>query len=262
MSTVVLASTEADAAAVTAAEDHHATLVGSLTLQVQALVEAASRADAGAAETARAALVSWCEQELLPHAVAEESTLYAAAGATAEGRLVVDGLLGDHTVLTGLVRDLAAASDPVRAAATAHALQTVFDGLVTKETELVLPLLASDPDVSLADLVADLHAALPEQPAVEAEDSGCGGHSCSCGEVDGPELPELDARAVPHALRHATIFGALDSVASGGGMVLVAPHDPLPLLGQIEQRTPGRFAVDYLERGPEAWRLRFLRVAT
>jgi uncharacterized protein (DUF2249 family) len=77
--------------------------------------------------------------------------------------------------------------------------------------------------------------------------------------VDGPELPELDARTVPHAIRHATIFGALDAVRPGSGLVLVAPHDPLPLLQQVEQRAPGAFSVDYLERGPEAWRLRFLR---
>ena len=32
--------------------------------------------------------------------------------------------------------------------------------------------------------------------------------------------------------------------------MLIAPHDPLPLVAQIEQRTPGLFTVDYLERGP------------
>jgi uncharacterized protein (DUF2249 family) len=41
-------------------------------------------------------------------------------------------------------------------------------------------------------------------------------------------------------------------------MVLVAPHDPLPLLAQIESRSPGLFSVDYLERGPEAWRICFV----
>ncbi|XKF14283.1 DUF2249 domain-containing protein [Knoellia locipacati] len=56
-------------------------------------------------------------------------------------------------------------------------------------------------------------------------------------------------------MRHATIFGALDAVQPGGGLVLVAPHDPLPLLRQLEGREPGAFSVDYLERGPEAWRL-------
>ncbi|HJR39204.1 MAG TPA: DUF2249 domain-containing protein [Nocardioidaceae bacterium] len=77
--------------------------------------------------------------------------------------------------------------------------------------------------------------------------------------MDGPGYPELDARVVPHAIRHATVFGALDAIAPGGGMVLVAPHDPLPLLAQIEQRSPGVFEVEYLERGPEAWRIAFVR---
>ncbi|HEU4568674.1 MAG TPA: DUF2249 domain-containing protein [Marmoricola sp.] len=77
--------------------------------------------------------------------------------------------------------------------------------------------------------------------------------------MDGPGFPELDARQVPHAIRHATIFGALDVVGPGGGLVLVAPHDPLPLLAQVEQRYSGAFDVSYLERGPEAWRLLLTR---
>ena len=73
--------------------------------------------------------------------------------------------------------------------------------------------------------------------------------------------PELDARAIPHAIRHGAVIGALDSIRPGRSMVLVAPHNPLPLLAQVEQRAPGRFEVDYLERGPEAWRLAFVRSA-
>jgi uncharacterized protein (DUF2249 family) len=89
--------------------------------------------------------------------------------------------------------------------------------------------------------------------------SGCGGHACACGETDAPGHPELDVRSVPHAIRHATVFGALDAVRPGGGLDLVAPHDPLPLLDQIEQRWPGAFSVTYTERGPEAWRLSLVR---
>ena len=72
-------------------------------------------------------------------------------------------------------------------------------------------------------------------------------------------MPELDARTIPHAIRHATIFGALDAVAPGRSMVLVAPHDPLPLLAQVETRYAGAFTAEYLERGPEAWRLSLAR---
>jgi uncharacterized protein (DUF2249 family) len=262
MPTVVIASSEADAAAAEAVVHHHAQLSGVLAVRVAALVSAAAGRDAASAGAARRDLVGWCERELVPHALAEEGTLYPAARATGDGRLLVDGLLAEHVVITGLVRELAVASDPVRAAAAARALQVLFESHQAKENDLVLPLLVAAPGVSLADLLAGMHQTLagPTESSPAAQD-GCGGHTCSCGEVDGPGYPELDARTIPHAIRHATIFGALDAVPADGGLVLVAPHDPLPLLAQVEQRSPGAFQVDYLERGPEAWRLSFVRTA-
>lgn len=71
-------------------------------------------------------------------------------------------------------------------------------------------------------------------------------------------LPELDARAIPHAIRHGAVFGALDSCAPGFGIILVAPHDPLPLLKQIEQRSPNKFEITYTQQGPEAWKLQIV----
>jgi uncharacterized protein (DUF2249 family) len=101
-----------------------------------------------------------------------------------------------------------------------------------------------------------------DPPMTEApHEHGVQGHACGCHEVDAAGHPELDARTIPHAIRHATIFGALDAVASGAGLVLVAPHDPLPLLAQLEQRQPGAFEVDYLQRGPQSWRLLLVRRA-
>lgn len=82
--------------------------------------------------------------------------------------------------------------------------------------------------------------------------------ACNCGHEHGE--PELDARAIPHAIRHATIFGALSAVQPGNSLILIAPHDPLPLLAQIHEREgEGAIEVSYLERGPEAWRLRLAR---
>jgi uncharacterized protein (DUF2249 family) len=82
---------------------------------------------------------------------------------------------------------------------------------------------------------------------------------CTCGDAHGLAAPELDARAIPHAIRHAAIFGALDSLPAGGALVLVAPHDPQPLLAQARDRYPEGVAVEYLQRGPEAWRIRLQR---
>lgn len=280
MDTIVIASSEQDATAVEAVKHHHAEMAGTLAALAERLVSAH---DTQQAAEARDDLVHWAATELLPHARAEEGALYPAAHRDPAGRLLVDGMLAEHETIAGLVEQLRTADTPVRAAAVGTALRVLFESHLAKENDLVLPLLAASPDVSVADALHGMHELLgghdgsgPDDIAhddsgpghAERQDAGeppaatggCGG-TCSCGESDGPQLHELDARAVPHAIRHATIFGALDAVRPGGGLVLVAPHDPLPLLAQVEQRNPGAFAVDYLERGPEAWRLRFLRAS-
>ena len=91
-------------------------------------------------------------------------------------------------------------------------------------------------------------------PLTEKPSGGCG-----CGHAHDESAPELDVRAIPHAIRHATVFGALSAIPSGGSLVLVAPHDPKPLLAQIADREQGTISVTYLDEGPEAWRLKLTR---
>ncbi len=267
MSTVVVATSEADAQAVEAVKDHHAQLAGALSVLVEALLDAASRGDQDGAGAASEALVLWCRAELIPHALAEEKTMYPKAREDLRARLLVDAMLAEHRDLVELVEAIGKATTPVRAAANAQALQSLFDSHLVKENEQILPLLAQSNEVSLAVILAGMHDLLgghqdgegSESSAESKTEGGCGGE-CGCGHQDpAGVLPELDARAVPHAIRHATIFGALDSLGAGGGLVLVAPHDPLPLLAQLEERSPGLFNVDYIERGPEAWRIRLVR---
>jgi uncharacterized protein (DUF2249 family)/iron-sulfur cluster repair protein YtfE (RIC family) len=263
MSTVVVANSAADAQASDAVKDHHAQLAGALAVQVETLLSAATRGDSSDAERASDALVTWCHAELIPHALAEEQAMYPPAHEDPRARMLVDAMVAEHRVIIELVDAVQHATGPVRAAANAQALRSLFDSHLAKENEQILPLLAGSSEVSLATILGGMHELLGGHAQGSAEEvaastGGCGG-ACGCGEQNDGVLPELDARAVPHALRHATIFGALDSVPAGSGMVLVAPHDPLPLLGQLEERSPGRFSVDYLERGPEAWRIRFVR---
>jgi uncharacterized protein (DUF2249 family) len=254
MPDLVIASSEADAHAADAVVDHHAQMSGALALRVEALVTAAANGDAAAAEHARGELTEWSERELLPHAAAEERAFYPAAGGTAEGRLLIEAMLGEHRLIVGLVHTLArGAADPVRTAATATALKEMFGSHLTKENELIVPLLQQTPGVSVAELLAGMHELIGEAKPKPAHEG------CACGHSDPAGHPELDARSIPHAIRHATIFGALETVRPGAGLVLVAPHDPLPLLKQIGERWPDTFSVEYLESGPEAWRLEFVR---
>lgn len=93
----------------------------------------------------------------------------------------------------------------------------------------------------------------------DATEGAAPGHACACGEHD-ETLPELDVQTIPHAVRHAAIFGALGGLRPGSGIVLSATHDPVPLLTQLAQRHPAEFDVDYLTQGPDRWRIRLVRL--
>jgi len=255
MSTIVVASNEQDAQAVEAVIDHHAQMAGALARHIERLLNTVISGDQRAAEKATHSLLRWCENELMPHALAEEASMYPKAYEDPSARLLVDAMIEEHRQIVALVEAVRMATTPVLAAAKAKALGVLFDSHLVKENEQILPLLAASKDVSLAEILGGMHELLGEQ----SSEGGCGGE-CTCGHEDSSaSLPELDARVVPHAIRHATIFGALDSISSGSGMVLLAPHDPLPLLKQLEGRSPGAFNIDYLERGPETWKIQFVR---
>lgn len=81
---------------------------------------------------------------------------------------------------------------------------------------------------------------------------------CNCGEHE-VQVPTLVAGEIPHAIRHGAIIGALHQLPVGGSLDLVAPHNPVPLINQIEDLNPGGFERTYLVEGPEAWTIRFTR---
>ena len=84
-------------------------------------------------------------------------------------------------------------------------------------------------------------------------------HTCTCNEPESG-YPVLVAKSIPHAIRHASIFGALDSLAPGAGLVVVAPHEPLPLLAQVTQRYGTTMSIEYVQEGPQDWHVQFVRV--
>ena len=146
-------TTDRDRAAAAAVERHHAQMSRTLAGAVWSLTGATRTGRLQAAEGRRAELVAWCRGELVPHALAEESTMYAAAGALAEGRLLVEAMLAEHRAITGLVDQLAATTEPVSAAALGRALQALFEVHLAKENDQVLPLLLATPGVSVAALL-------------------------------------------------------------------------------------------------------------
>lgn len=71
----------------------------------------------------------------------------------------------------------------------------------------------------------------------------------------------LDVRPIPPPKKHPTIFQTFDSLAAGQSFILVNDHDPKPLYYQFQNERPGQFAWEYLEQGPEVWRVQIGRSA-
>jgi len=70
---------------------------------------------------------------------------------------------------------------------------------------------------------------------------------------------EVDVRAEPRGRRHKMIFDIYERLAPGEAFVLVNDHDPKPLYHQLTAKHPERFSWEYLEQGPQAWRVRIGR---
>lgn len=74
---------------------------------------------------------------------------------------------------------------------------------------------------------------------------------------------ELDVRAVPKPKRHPLIFDQFAALGAGEAFVLINSHDPKHLRQEFERDHPGQFVWDYVESGPQTWRVRIgKRVST
>ncbi|MFO1309875.1 MAG: DUF2249 domain-containing protein [Burkholderiales bacterium] len=70
-----------------------------------------------------------------------------------------------------------------------------------------------------------------------------------------PARTTLDVRAIPPRDRHPLIFGTFDALAPGESLELVNDHDPKPLYYQFRAESEAGFSWEYLEQGPEVWRV-------
>lgn len=71
----------------------------------------------------------------------------------------------------------------------------------------------------------------------------------------------IDVRSLAPRERHPLIFNTFRSLGSGESMELINDHDPRPLYDQFQGEKPGLVAWDYLENGPETWRVRITKLA-
>lgn len=302
---------------------HHRALGEAVSSRVAQVKEAASEDRVG---PATAELVAFLAEEVLPHATAEERTIYQAARALPGLAETVAGMIDEHRQLVTSVERLARAADGTGAAAEAEAIGSLFTSHVAKENEFLLRPLAADPSVDLAAILiqmrgltepdetvtapADLAAPDTESVllsllldgATALADAGQADRACrlvaSAWAVlrrSRPELAvrttaglhrlarsataepvaftsgprhrdsdhdaELDVRSMAPAQRHEKIFATYGALGPGGAFVLVNDHDPKPLRYQFAAEHAGEFTWEAVEEGPTVWRVRIGRPA-
>lgn len=69
----------------------------------------------------------------------------------------------------------------------------------------------------------------------------------------------IDVRSMPPRERHSKIFNTWDQFAAGESILLVNDHDPVPLYYQFAAEHAGAFRWEYLDRGPDVFRVRITK---
>lgn len=195
-------------------------------------------------------LVKFLREELLPHARAEEAKLYPAV----EPLLRQHGdptatMRWDHTFLEENVRRIEETMEeskrggfewPHQLRREVLGLAALFRVHLEKEERVYLPLIEQHlSGAEQESLLASLH-----EPV----------------ESSAPAAHVLDVRHLPPPQRHPLIFGTFERLRAGEWFELVNDHDPKPLYYQFAAERAGQFRWEYVEQGPEVWRVRIGRV--
>ena len=134
---------------------HHRTLVGDVDARIRVLAEAV---DSGTTyQPAVVELITYLAEEVIPHAVAEELSIYRTAATLTDLTASVNGMISEHRALVAAVESLATAPSGPAALSKAMQIAALFSAHVVKENELLLPALVEDDGVDLVELLKNMH---------------------------------------------------------------------------------------------------------
>lgn len=72
-------------------------------------------------------------------------------------------------------------------------------------------------------------------------------------------MKAIDVRNIIPRDRHPLIFQTFDALEEGESFELINDHNPKPLYYQFLHERPNQFVWDYLEQGPDVWRVSIQR---
>ncbi len=230
---------------------HHVSLAKTLEAHARAV-------GGGESQVERDAFVGFLKGDLLPHARGEERHLYELVDALVRkyGKPTAT-MMVDHEFITDYVakiedvsRRLASATAGDQRERLLHRLRDLalrLDAIVelhlAKEERIYLPLIEKHVDEKRQrDVLGAIHNSYDKEKTM-ADDR------------------PLDVRDVVPRERHTMIFDTFSGLKPGEAFVLINDHDPRPLYYQFQAEHTGQFSWEYLEQGPEVWRVRIGRSA-
>lgn len=233
---------------------HHRALADTLDSYTADVEAGITELDAASLAELINGLTTFLSGELIPHAQGEEKTLYPALdpvirehGSPTATMSVDHEFIGDYTKqITETARALHSADQRERAnlarklARLMIQLQGLFTVHLAKEERVYLPLV--EKAISSGDQEALLAALHEEAEGATAEHES--------------DAEALDVRQLPPAQRHQVIFERFNALSVSGSFVLVNDHDPKPLYYQLVAEYQGQLMWQYLEQGPQVWRVR------
>ena len=72
-------------------------------------------------------------------------------------------------------------------------------------------------------------------------------------------MKELNVINIIPRERHPLIFETFDELRKGESFILINDHDPKPLYYQFLHEREGLFSWEYLEQGPETWKVKITK---
>ncbi len=70
----------------------------------------------------------------------------------------------------------------------------------------------------------------------------------------------MDVRPIPCSIKHGLIMRTWRDLPLGDHFILLNDHDPVPLRYQFEAEYPAAFTWDYLEKGPNDFRVKITKL--
>ncbi len=133
---------------------HHAVLNDEVKRRSGAIVGTSENGEPG--KEVIGSLVSYLDSEVIPHALAEESSIYQAAENAGLGELIEE-MKAEHKLL--IAEKMALEGSKTAQTAAEHSLRfaELFSAHVTKENELILPSLLESVNIDLTTVLSEMH---------------------------------------------------------------------------------------------------------